>query len=93
MHHLLLFLYVLLCVFVYSNDVYVYSVFHPFGVLRPIMFGFQMLKISRNGAGPSLLVGHRMCNKGDEIILYDVDAYMKYGLVIKVGIGISGRLH
>jgi hypothetical protein len=61
------------------------------------MFGFQMLKIkhyiSRNGAGPSLLVGHTACNKGDEIILYDVDAYMKYGLVIKVGIGISGRLH
>jgi len=62
--------------FIYSNGRYVDSVFHPFHVFPPSIFGFQLLKrmhsVSTNGIGPSPLVDHRVCSK-DVKIICDID--------------------
>jgi len=50
-------------------------VIHLFDLLRPRIFGFQMLQMKHNtwtnGAGPSVVVDHRACSKAGEIILCD----------------------
>jgi hypothetical protein len=69
------------------NGRYVDSVIHPFHLLPPSIFGFQMWKrkqcISTNGAGPSPLVDHRVCSKDVNIIICDPDV-LQGNLVQKV---------
>jgi len=58
-------------------------VIHIFDLLRPKIFGFQMLQMWQmlqmkhntwtNGASPSVVVDHRACSKAGEIILCDTD--------------------
>jgi hypothetical protein len=66
-------IYLFIYLFIYSNGGRVYSVIHPFDPLPPTILGFRMFKIkqciSTNGAGLSLLVDHRVCSMGDEMIL------------------------
>lgn len=63
--------------FIYWNGGCADSVFHPFDISPPSIFGFQMLKInpciSTHGAGPSTLIGLRVYGKDGEIILCDTD--------------------
>ena len=57
-------------------------VIHLFDLLRPRIFGFQMLQMKHNtwtnGAGPSAVVDHRTCSKTGEIILCDTDVSQYY---------------
>jgi len=66
--------------FIHSNGRYVDSIFHPFHLFPPSIFGFQLLKriqcVSTNGTGPSPLVDHRVCSKDVKIIICDIDVLL-----------------